>query len=76
MRGVSNWHDKTEAVYESEIAPHIDHKTVEGGRRDCAGRTGLLSEPDELGIWYTDEKTQSPTKRNRFRRIWNSEETS
>lgn len=57
MRRVSNWYDKAEAIYESKVAPYVDHKAIEGGRRDCAGRTGLLSEPDELGIRYVDEKT-------------------
>lgn len=57
MRRVSNWYDKAEAIYESKVAPYVDHKAIEGSRRDCAGRTGLLSEPDELGIRYVDEKT-------------------
>lgn len=63
MRRVSNRHDKAEAVYESEIASHVDHETIEGSRRNCSGRTGL-SESDELGIRHADQKAQPSAKRH------------
>lgn len=75
MRRVSHRHDKAEAVYESEVASHVDYEAIEGGRRNCTGRAGLLSKSDELGIRHADQKAQSSAKRHWFRRIRHFEET-
>jgi len=54
MRWVSNRHDKAKAVYESQIASHVDYEAIKGSRRNRSRWTGFLSKSDKLWIWYAD----------------------
>lgn len=76
MWRVSNGHDKEETLYESEIAPNVDHETIEGGGRDGSRRARFVSQSDQLGLRHVDKKAQSKKERHRLGRVRNIEETS
>lgn len=76
MWRVSNGHDKEETLDESEIAPNVDHETIEGGGRDGSRRARFVSQSDQLGLRHVDKKAQSKKERHRLGRVRNIEETS